>query len=31
MFLERVVQGSGSDVKSLFRIPKLYTRCWDHA
>jgi NACHT domain len=30
-FLERVVQESDSGVKSLFRIPKLYTRCWDHA
>jgi hypothetical protein len=30
-FLERVVRESGSGVSSLFRIPKLYTRCWDHA
>jgi hypothetical protein len=30
-FLERVVEESGSGVKSLFQIPKLYTRCWDHA
>ena len=30
-FLERVVQKGGSGAKSLFRIPKLYTRCWDHS
>ena len=30
-FLERVVQESDSGAKSLFRIPKLYTRCWDHS
>jgi hypothetical protein len=30
-FLERVVEESRSGPKSLFRIPKLYTRCWDHA
>ncbi len=30
-FLERVVQKSSSGVESLFRIPKLYTRCWDYA
>jgi NACHT domain len=30
-FLERVARESGSGVSSLFRIPKLYTRCWDHA
>jgi hypothetical protein len=30
-FLERVVQQSDSGIKSLFRIPKLYTRFWDHA
>jgi hypothetical protein len=30
-FLERVVQVSGSSAESLFRIPRLYTRCWDHA
>jgi len=30
-FLERVVQKSGSGAKSLFRIPKLYTRCWDYS
>jgi len=29
--LERVVQETSSGAKSLFRIPKLYTRCWDHA
>ena len=30
-FLERVVQETGSGAKSLFRIPKLYTRCWNHS
>jgi hypothetical protein len=30
-FLERVVQESSSGAKSLFRIPKLYTRCWEHS
>jgi hypothetical protein len=30
-FLERIVQKSDSGVESLFRIPKLYTRCWDYA
>ena len=31
-FLERVVvQESDSGAKPLFRIPKLYTRCWDYA
>jgi hypothetical protein len=30
-FLERVVQERGSVQQSLFRIPKLYTRCWDYA
>ena len=30
-FLERVVEESDSGAKSLFRIPKLYTRCWDHS
>jgi hypothetical protein len=30
-FLERLVQQSGPDIKSRFRIPRLYTRCWDHA
>ena len=30
-FLERIVEEGGSGLVSLFRIPKLYTRCWDHA
>jgi energy-coupling factor transporter ATP-binding protein EcfA2 len=30
-FLERVVQVSSSGPESLFRIPKLYTRCWNYA
>jgi energy-coupling factor transporter ATP-binding protein EcfA2 len=30
-FLERAVQEGDSGPQSLFRIPKLYTRCWDHA
>lgn len=30
-FLERVVQQTGSDVQSRFRIPRLYARCWDYA
>ena len=30
-FLERVVEESDTGAKSLFRIPKLYTRCWDYA
>ena len=30
-FLERAVQGTGTAASSLFRIPKLYTRCWDYA
>ena len=30
-FLERAVETDGSTVRSLFRIPKLYTRCWDYA
>jgi hypothetical protein len=30
-FLERVVQATGSGPQSRFRIPKLYTRCWDYA
>jgi hypothetical protein len=30
-FLERIVRERGSVSESLFRIPKLYTRCWDHA
>ncbi len=30
-FLQRVVKNSDSGDKSLFSIPKLYTRCWEHA
>ena len=30
-FLERIVEEGGSGLVSRFRIPKLYTRCWDHA
>lgn len=30
-FLERVVEQRGTQTKSLFRIPRLYTRCWDYA
>lgn len=30
-FLERVVQERHAVRQSLFRIPRLYTRCWDHA
>jgi hypothetical protein len=30
-FLERVVQERGAVRQSLFRIPRLYTRCWDYA
>jgi hypothetical protein len=30
-FLERIVRERGSVRESLFRIPRLYTRCWDHA
>jgi hypothetical protein len=30
-FLERIVQERGSISESLFHIPNLYTRCWDHA
>jgi hypothetical protein len=30
-FLERTVQASDTGVTSLFRIPRLYTRCWDYA
>lgn len=30
-FLERVVLEEDSETKSLFRVPKLYTRCWEHA
>jgi hypothetical protein len=28
-FLERVVHTTDTGVESSFRIPKLYTRCWD--
>ena len=30
-FLERIVRADDSGTVSLFRIPKLYTRCWDYA
>lgn len=30
-FLERVVEQRGTETISLFRIPRLYTRCWDYA
>ncbi|WP_459957829.1 P-loop ATPase, Sll1717 family [Nocardia sp. IFM 10818] len=30
-FLERVVQETETGTRSLFRIPRLYTRCWDYA
>jgi hypothetical protein len=30
-FLERVVEQRGAETTSLFRIPRLYTRCWDYA
>ncbi len=30
-FLERVVEQRGVETTSLFRIPRLYTRCWDYA
>jgi NACHT domain len=30
-FLERVVVQDDSGTRSLFRIPRLYTRCWDYA
>ncbi len=30
-FLERVVRTTEAGAESLFRIPKLYTRCWDYA
>ncbi|WP_067540824.1 ATP-binding protein [Nocardia crassostreae] len=30
-FLERVVQQTEAGTRSLFRIPRLYTRCWDYA
>ena len=29
-FLERIVREHGSVRESLFHIPRLYTRCWDH-
>ncbi|MFC9995554.1 P-loop ATPase, Sll1717 family [Nocardia sp. NPDC127526] len=30
-FLERVVRETETGTRSLFRIPRLYTRCWDYA
>ncbi|WP_310727906.1 ATP-binding protein [Streptomyces sp. N2A] len=30
-FLERVVEQHGTQTRSTFRIPRLYTRCWDYA
>jgi hypothetical protein len=30
-FLERVVEQRGDQTKSLFQIPRLYTRCFDYA
>lgn len=27
-FLERVIETAGAGLKSLFRVPRLYTRCW---
>jgi hypothetical protein len=30
-FLERIVRERGPVRESLFQIPRLYTRCWDHA
>ncbi|MEG8183961.1 hypothetical protein GZH49_36435 [Nocardia terpenica] len=30
-FLERVVQITESGTRSLFKIPRLYTRCWDRS
>ncbi|MBB4931241.1 hypothetical protein F4561_002061 [Lipingzhangella halophila] len=30
-FLERVVEQRGTQTRSAFRIPQLYTRCWDYA
>ncbi|MEV0177700.1 AAA family ATPase [Streptomyces sp. NPDC050625] len=30
-FLERVVEQHGAQTRSTFRIPRLYTRCWDYA
>ncbi len=29
-FLERVVRGSNAQSRFFFKIPRLYTRCWDH-
>jgi hypothetical protein len=29
-FLERVVEQGGTQMTSMFRIPPLYTRCWDY-
>ncbi|MFF3441857.1 P-loop ATPase, Sll1717 family [Streptosporangium sp. NPDC002721] len=30
-FLERVVEQHGTQTRSMFRIPQLYSRCWDYA
>jgi hypothetical protein len=30
-FLERIVLENEAGTKPLFRIPRLYTRCWDYA
>ncbi|XVV13847.1 P-loop ATPase, Sll1717 family [Actinoplanes sp. CA-131856] len=30
-FLERVVRDNGDGARSMFRIPELYTRCWESA
>ncbi|MEW9522176.1 hypothetical protein [Streptomyces tubercidicus] len=30
-FLERVLEQEGTHTRSSFRIPRLYTRCWDYA
>lgn len=30
-FLERIVEQRGTQTTSLFRVPRLYTRCWDYA
>ncbi|MFE4703061.1 P-loop ATPase, Sll1717 family [Streptomyces sp. NPDC056738] len=30
-FLERVMEQQGTQTRSTFRIPRLYTRCWDYA
>ncbi|MGW7256538.1 hypothetical protein [Streptomyces sp. NPDC054834] len=29
-FLERVVEQRDAQTRSSFRIPRLYTRCWDY-